>query len=74
VAGLRLVVRGLELVLLAAATRLWFQLLALLTAASLLLLLATLAALLFFLLGLIRHSFTPLNLETRQRCHRGGRS
>jgi hypothetical protein len=64
VAGLRLVIRGLELVLLAAATRLWFQLLAFLTAASLLLL-ATLAALLFFLLGLIRHSFTPLNLETR---------
>jgi hypothetical protein len=63
VAGLRLVVRGLELVLLTAATRLRFQLLAFLTAASLLL--ATLAALLFLLLGLIRHSFTPLNLETR---------
>jgi len=65
VAGLRLVIRGLELVLLAAATRLWFQLLAFLTAASLPLLLATLAALLFLLLALIRHSFTPLNLETR---------
>ena len=50
-AGLRLVVRGLELVLLAAATRLWFQLLAFLTAASLLLLLATLAACCFCCLG-----------------------
>jgi hypothetical protein len=68
VAGLRLVVRVLELVLLAAPTRLRLQLLAFLIAASLLLLLlllATLATLLMLLLPFIRHAFIPLNLERR---------
>jgi hypothetical protein len=63
VAGLRLVVRVLELVLLAAPTRLRLQLLVFLIAASLLL--ATLATLLMLLLPFIRHAFTPLYLERR---------
>jgi hypothetical protein len=63
VAGLRLVVRVLELVLLAAPTRLRLQLLAFLIAASLLL--ATLATLLMLLLPFIRHAFTPLDLQRR---------
>jgi hypothetical protein len=63
VAGLRLVVRVLELMLLAAPTRLRLQLLAFLIAASLLL--ATLATLLMLLLPFIRHAFTPLDLQRR---------
>jgi hypothetical protein len=63
VAGLRLVVRVLELVLLAAPTRLRLQLLVFLIAASLLL--ATLATLLMLLLPFIRHAFTSLDLERR---------
>jgi hypothetical protein len=60
VAGLRLVVRALELVLLTTPTRLRLQLLAFFTAtALLLLLLATLAALLISLIAFLRHPITP---------------
>jgi hypothetical protein len=58
VAGLRLVVRALELVLLTAPTRLWLQLLAFLTTTALLLL-ATLAALLILLITFLGHQITP---------------
>jgi hypothetical protein len=59
VAGLRLVVRALELVLLTTPTRLRLQLLAFFTATALLLLLATLAALLISLIAFLRHPITP---------------
>ena|SRR5689334_554733 len=65
VAGLRLVVRRLELVLLTAPPRLWLQLLAFFLSATARLLLATLATLLTLLLPFIRHAFTPLHLERR---------
>jgi hypothetical protein len=58
VAGLRLVVRALELVLLTTPTRLWLQLLAFLTPTALLLL-ATLAALLILLITFLGHQITP---------------
>jgi hypothetical protein len=58
VAGLRLVVRALELVLLTAPPGLWLQLLAFLTPTALLLL-ATLAALLILLITLLGHQITP---------------
>jgi hypothetical protein len=57
-AGLRLVVRALELVLLTAPTRLWLQLLAFLIPTALLLL-ATLAALRMLLITFLGHQITP---------------
>jgi hypothetical protein len=66
VAGLRLIIRALELVLLTATTRLRLQLLVFLT--SSLLLLATLATLLVLLFTFFGHQITPCCRYKKQRC------